>query len=91
MSKVNCEAVGKRRQASLRMARAELLRLFSFGTLSRNYKPVRCNYQYLSCILLFTDRAFSELKMPYDTVVVADFADLECEASEKSCRSLHNV
>ena len=25
MSKVNCEAVGKRRQASLRMARAELL------------------------------------------------------------------
>ena len=28
MSKVNCEAVGKRRQASLRMARAELLHLF---------------------------------------------------------------
>ena len=28
MSKVNCEAVGKRRQASLRMARAELLRFF---------------------------------------------------------------
>ena len=27
MSKVNCEAVGKRRQASLRMARAELLHL----------------------------------------------------------------
>ena len=26
MSKVNCEAVGKRRQASLRMARAELFR-----------------------------------------------------------------
>ena len=25
MSKVNCEAVGKRRQASLRMAQAELL------------------------------------------------------------------
>lgn len=30
MSKVNCEAVGKRRQASLRMARAELLRFYSF-------------------------------------------------------------
>ena len=29
-------------------------------------------------------QAFSELKMPYDTVVVADFADLECEASAKS-------
>ena len=28
--------------------------------------------------------AFSELKMPYDTVVAADFADLECEASAKS-------
>ena len=26
-------------------------------------------------------QAFSELKMPYDTVVAADFADLECEAS----------
>ena len=29
-------------------------------------------------------QAFSELKMPYDTMVVADFADLECEASAKS-------
>ena len=29
-------------------------------------------------------QAFSELKMPYDTVVVTDFADLECEASAKS-------
>ena len=29
-------------------------------------------------------QAFSEPKMPYDTVVVADFADLECEASAKS-------
>ncbi len=29
-------------------------------------------------------QAFSELKMPYDTVVVAAFADLECEASAKS-------
>ena len=29
-------------------------------------------------------KAFSELKMPYDTVVVTDFADLECEASAKS-------
>ena len=29
-------------------------------------------------------QAFSELKMPYDTVVVADFADLECEASAKT-------
>ena len=27
---------------------------------------------------------FSELKMPYDTVVAADFADLESEASAKS-------
>jgi len=29
-------------------------------------------------------QAFSELKMPYDTVVAADFADLKCEASAKS-------
>ena len=27
---------------------------------------------------------FSELKIPYDTVLVADFADLECEVSAKS-------
>ncbi|MBD9006977.1 MAG: hypothetical protein EGQ98_01165, partial [Clostridium sp.] len=27
---------------------------------------------------------FSELKIPYNTVVVVDFADLECEASAKS-------
>ena len=31
MSKVNCEAVGKRRQASLRMARAELLHVIRAG------------------------------------------------------------
>ena len=29
-------------------------------------------------------QAFSELKMPHDTVVAADFADLECEVSAKS-------
>ena len=28
---------------------------------------------------------FSELKIPYDTVMTADFADSECEASAKSC------
>ena len=28
-------------------------------------------------------QAFSELKMPYDTVVAADFVDLESEASAK--------
>ena len=27
---------------------------------------------------------FSELKIPYDTVLAADFADLECAASAKS-------
>ena len=27
---------------------------------------------------------FSELKIPYDTVLVADFADLECEVSVNS-------
>ena len=30
---------------------------------------------------------FSELKIPYDTVETADFADLECEASAKSSYS----
>ena len=36
--------------------------------------------------MLYTGRrqAFSELKMPYDTMAAADFADLECEASAKS-------
>ena len=29
-------------------------------------------------------QAFSELKMPYDTVVAADFADLECGYRRKS-------
>ena len=48
--------------------------------------------QMISCLLSFDrtpavtvhGQAFSELKMPYDTVVVTDFADLECEASAKS-------
>ena len=29
----------------------------------------------------------SELKIPYDTIMTADFADSECEASAKSCYS----
>ena len=48
-------------------------------------------YQYLIgkiivavAIIGCCTRAFSELKMPYDTVMAADFADLECEASAKS-------
>ncbi len=46
-----------------------------------------CSCFALSCIqkkVTVHRQAFSELKMPYDTVVVADFADLECEASAKS-------
>ena len=35
--------------------------------------------------LLFAGRKFSELKIPYDAVVVADLADSECEVSAKSC------
>ena len=31
-----------------------------------------------------TRQAFSELKMPYDTVMAENFADLECKASAKS-------
>ena len=38
-----------------------------------NLKPVTVHRQ-----------EFSELKVPYDTVLVADFADLECEVSAKS-------
>ena len=34
--------------------------------------------------LLFPGRYFSERKIPYDTVVAANFADSKCEASEKS-------
>ena len=37
-----------------------------------------------SLVVTVHRQAFSELKMPYDTVVAADFADLECEASAKS-------
>ena len=37
------------------------------------------------CIVITVYRyEFSELKIPYDTVMVADFADSECEASAKS-------
>ena len=36
----------------------------------------------------FYGEEFSELKIPYNTVVVADFADSECEASAKSCYSM---
>ena len=36
-------------------------------------------------------QALLEPKVPYDNVVAADFADLEGEASAKSCYSLHNV
>ena len=38
-----------------------------------NLKPVTVHRQ-----------EFSELKIPYDTILVADFADLECEVSAKS-------
>lgn len=31
------------------------------------------------------------MKIPYDIVVVVDFANLECEALAKSCCCLHNV
>ena len=34
--------------------------------------------------ITFQRQEFSELKIPYNTVVVADFADSECEASAKS-------
>ena len=37
MSKVNCEAVGKRRKASLRMARAELLQIIVNKTNAHAY------------------------------------------------------
>ena len=49
MSKVNCEAVGKRRQASLRMARAELLQEFvkKWKNMLTNEKP-RDNINKLS-------------------------------------------
>ncbi len=41
-------------------------------------------YDSMVTVVTVHRQAFSELKMPYDTVVVADFADLECEASAKS-------
>ena len=44
----------------------------------RMSKAERC------CCVTVHGQAFSELKMPYDIVVAADFANLECEASAKS-------
>ena len=38
-------------------------------------------------MVIFHGLEFSGLKIPYDTVMAADFADLECEASAKSCYS----
>ena len=38
-------------------------------------------FSYTVYMVTVHRQAFSELKMPYDTVVAADFADLECEAS----------
>ena len=36
-------------------------------------------------------QALLELNVPYNHIVAADFADLECEASAKSCYRLHNM
>ena len=36
------------------------------------------------CFRYFCGWEFSELKIPYNTVVVANFADSECEALAKS-------
>ncbi|MTR86102.1 hypothetical protein GMD50_13835 [Roseburia intestinalis] len=43
-----------------------------------------CSFMICNKSVTVHRQAFSELKMPYDTVVAADFADLECEASAKS-------
>ena len=42
---------------------------------------------YSDFVVTFHGLEFSELKIPYDTVMTADFADSECEASAKSCYS----
>ena len=49
MSKVNCEAVGKCRQASLRMARAELLQQFSLSEQITFF--VQCFLNPVECLL----------------------------------------
>ena len=53
-----------------------------YGELSIMYEGRSQNNRI--CMVTVHRQAFSELKMPYDTVVAADFADLECEASAKS-------
>ena len=57
---------------------------------SLSHTKWKCQYhivfipKYRKKIVTVHRQAFSELKMPYDTVVAADFADLKCEASAKS-------
>ncbi|RHR00376.1 hypothetical protein DWX64_15240 [Clostridium sp. AF20-17LB] len=53
---------------------------------SKNWRHSRRCARSLSAI--FPSWEFSELKIPYDTVGVADFADSECGASAKSCYSV---
>ena len=43
-----------------------------------------CARRNSNCIVTVHGKEFSELKIPNDTLLVADFADLECEASAKS-------
>ena len=57
MSKVNCEAVGKRRQASLRMARAELLLLVEalyFKGLTLEYSAFSILQQWENAVRRFS-------------------------------------
>ena len=45
------------------------------------------NLRSISIIISFLDPVyggFSERKIPHNTVVIVDFADLECEASAKT-------
>ena len=78
MSKVNCEAVEKRRQASPGMARAELLQLILavtglfevFGNC-----PVNRNYSFNFYIYLFSSKlsSYAGCQQMYDCCVNSNF------------------
>ncbi|RHS26253.1 hypothetical protein DWV69_03100 [Clostridium sp. AF12-19] len=61
-----------------------------YSSLSQHYTQIFAFIFFYLCHCIKSPRrtkSFSELKIPYDTVMAADFADSECEASAKSCYS----
>ena len=58
----------------------------AYQTLAEQVQRI-CQGQGVQLICNHQISVAAELKIPYDTVMTADFADSECEASAKSCYS----